>query len=278
LGATANKSVATIKQLGLIAGNGVFPLEVARVAHQAGRRIIAVAHTDETDPAIAEVADTVSWVNVGELQRIIDIFKNAGVSEVAMAGGITRSRLARSFAPDARTTTMLARLGRFSDDAVLRGVAAELESEGIRVIDPVPMLDRSLAGVGLLAGPTPTEPQLADLGLAFAVARALGAFDVGQAVVVRDGVVAAVEATEGTNAALRRAASLCGKRLVVAKAAKPSQDLRFDRPAIGPATIDLLNQLGAALIGIEAGTALVLERERTLQLAEAMRITVYGYA
>jgi DUF1009 family protein len=117
-----------------------------------------------------------------------------------------------------------------------------------------------------------------DLRLAFEITRALGAFDVGQAVAIRDGVVAAVEAAEGTDAALRRAATLCGKGLVVAKAAKPSQDLRFDRPAIGPGTIDLLNEVQAAVIGVEAGTAMLLERDSTLARARALGITVYGYA
>jgi len=267
-----------MKTLGLIAGNGVFPLEVAKMARLQGLRTVAVAHIGETDPSLAEVADAVTWIKVGELQRIIDVFKGAGVNEAAMAGGISRARLQHAFAPDHRAIMMLGRLGRFSDDKVLRGVAAELESEGIRVIDPVPMLDGVLASEGLLAGPPPTTAQLADLRLAFAIARALGAFDVGQAVAVRDGVVAAVEAAEGTDAALRRAAVLCGKGLVVAKAAKPSQDLRFDRPAIGPATVDLLRELDAAVIGIEAGTAMLLEREATLHRARDLNITVYGYA
>ncbi|MBV8771992.1 MAG: UDP-2,3-diacylglucosamine diphosphatase LpxI [Deltaproteobacteria bacterium] len=264
--------------LGLIAGNGVFPLEVARMARRQGLRTIAVAHLDETDREIAEFADTVLWIKLGELQRIIDVFKEARVEQAAMAGGISRARLQSAFAPDRRALMMLARLDRFSDDAVLRGVAAELESEGIKVIDPVPMLQDILAPAGLLAGPEPTAAQLNDLGLAFAIARALGAFDVGQAVAVRDGVVAAVEAAEGTDAALRRGALLCGNRLVIAKAAKPSQDLRFDRPAIGPATIDLLDELQAAVIGVEAGTAMLLQREATLKRARTCNITVYGYA
>jgi UDP-2,3-diacylglucosamine hydrolase len=140
------------------------------------------------------------------------------------------------------------------------------------------MLDGILAPCGLLAGPEPTAAQMSDLHLAFEITRVLGTFDVGQAVAVRDGVVGAVEATEGTDAALRRAAALCGKGLVVAKAAKPSQDLRFDRPAIGPGTIDLLNELQAAVIGVEGGTAMLLERDSTLARARAFKITVYGYA
>ena len=127
-----------------------------------------------------------------------------------------------------------------------------------------------------MAGPEPSAAQLKDLRLAFGVMRALGSFDVGQAAAVRDGVVGAIEAVEGTDAALRRAAALCGRGLVVAKAAKPGQDLRFDRPAIGPATIELLSEIGAAMIGVEAGQALILERARTLAAAASAGITVWG--
>ncbi len=265
-------------KLGLIAGNGVFPLEVAAGARKRGIKVIAIAHINESDRALDGVADEVTWIKVGELQKIIDTFKNAGVSEAAMAGGISRARLKDSFAPDARALTMLAGIGRFSDDAVLRGVAREVEREGIAMIDPVPMIEHWLAPAGIAGGPQPTEAQMRDLDLAFAVARQLGSFDIGQTVAVRDGVVAAVEAVEGTDAAMRRAASIVGTGLVVAKAAKPGQDMRFDRPAIGPATIELLSEIGAALIGIEAGIALILECDRTLELARSKNIAVYGHA
>lgn len=264
-------------KLGLIAGNGVFPLEVAAAARRHGITVIAVAHRDETDPALGTMVDEITWIKVGELQKMIDAFKASGVAEAAMAGGIARSRLGTSFAPDARALQMLARVGRFSDDTILRAVAGEIEADGIPVIDPVPLLEGALAGAGLAAGPEPQVAQLADLELAFGIMRALGTFDIGQAVAVRGGVVAAVEAVEGTDAALRRAAALSGKGLVVGKAAKPKQDLRFDRPAIGPATIDLLGEIGAALIGVEAHKALILERERTLARASELGVTVYGY-
>src|SRR5713101_1436550 len=265
-------------KLGLIAGNGVFPLEVARCAKSRGIKIVAIAHLNESDPELDSIADEVTWIKVGELQKIIDVFKNAGVSEAAMAGGISRVRLRDSFAPDARALKMLANVGRFSDDAVLGGIAREVEAEGIKMIDPVPMIEHWLARPGLCAGPEPTPAQIRDLDLAFAVARNMGQFDIGQTVAVRDGVVAAVEAIEGTDAALRRAASIAGAGLVVAKAAKPGQDLRFDRPAIGPATVELLSELGATLIGVETHQALVLERERTLERARTLNVTLYGHA
>jgi DUF1009 family protein len=267
-----------VNKLGLIAGNGVFPLEVARAAHRRGAKVIAVAHLNESDRALDAVAHEVTWIKVGELQKILDAFKSAGVEEAAMAGGISRARLKDSFAPDARALKMLAGIGRFSDDAVLRGLAREVESEGIRMIDPVPMISHWLARSGVEAGPEPTPAQIRDLDLAFAVARRLGTYDIGQTVAVRDGMVAAVEALEGTDAAIRRAAALVGPGLVVAKAAKPGQDMRFDRPAIGPATIELLGETSAAMVGVEAGLALVLERTRTLELARAKNVTIYGYA
>ena len=219
-----------MNRLGLIAGNGVFPIEVAAAARRRQLEIVAIAHLDETDPALEALCDRITWVRVGELQKIIETFKAAGVTEAAMAGGISRARLKHSFAPDARAIAMLQRIGRLSDDAVLRGLAAEIESEGIRVIDPVPMIAGALARKGLEAGPQPSESQLKDLALALKVARALGPHDVGQTVAVLNSVVAAVEAVEGTDAALARAAELSGKGLVIAKAVKPRAGPAF-RPA-----------------------------------------------
>jgi DUF1009 family protein len=267
-----------VTKLGLIAGNGIFPIEVAAHARRAGREVIAVAHEGETDRALEREAGRVTWVKVGELQRMIDAFAAEGVREAVMAGGISRARLKDSFAPDARALKMLAGLPRMSDDAVLRGVAREIESAGIAMIDPVPMLADVLVRAGVEAGPAPGAEQLRDLELAFEVARQLGRFDIGQMVAVRGGVVAAVEALEGTDAALRRAAAFAGRGLVVAKCAKPGQDMRFDRPAIGPATIELLSEIGAALIGVEAGVCLILERKQTLELATSRGVTIYGHA
>ncbi len=267
-----------MSKLGIIAGNGTFPLLVAQAARHRQIEVIAVAHLNETDPALEPLCAQITWVKVGELQRMIGTFKGAGVTRAAMAGGISRARLKDSFAPDQRALAMLARVGKFSDDTVLRGVAGELEADGIEVIDPIYLLERALADEGTMAGPQPSTAQLNDLKLAFSVTRALGPYDIGQAVAVRDGVVAAVEAVEGTDAAIRRAAALSGRGLVVVKAAKPGQDLRFDRPAVGPNTIELLAEVGAAVLGIEAGCTMLLERQRTMALADRQAITVYGYA
>ncbi len=263
--------------LGLIAGNGVFPLEVALAARQRGIKLIALAHRGETRPELEAQVDQLTWIKVGELQKIVDVLKSAGVEHAAMAGGISRANLADTFAPDERALKMLASITRWSDDAVLRAIAREIESEGIPVIDPVPLMDDAVAKSRLMAGPEASEKQLRDVALAFTIARSLGAFDIGQSVAVRGGVVYSVEAVEGTDAALRRAASIAGKGLIVAKVSKPGQDLRFDRPAIGPGTIELLMEIGAAMLGIEAGKCLILERERTLAMAQSANLTVYGH-
>jgi UDP-2,3-diacylglucosamine hydrolase len=268
---------ANVNSLGLIAGNGIFPLEVAGAARKRGIKLIALAHQGETQPELASAVDQLTWIKVGELQKIIDVLKEAGVEQAAMAGGISRARLGTSFAPDQRAMTMLASITRWSDDAVLRAIAREIESEGIPVIDPVPLMDDAVAKPGAMVGPAPDEKKLHDLALAFNVARSLGAFDIGQSVAVRGGVVYSVEAVEGTDAALRRAAQVAGKGLVIAKVAKPGQDLRFDRPAIGPATIELMMEIGAAIIGVEAGKCLLLERERTLAMAQSAGLTVFGH-
>jgi DUF1009 family protein len=266
-----------MNRLGLIAGNGVFPLEVAIAARRRGITVIAIAHQGETIAELAPACDEITWIRVGEIQRIMDVLHAAGVDHAAMAGGIARARLGESFTPDARAISMITRIGRLSDDAVLRALAAEIEAEGIPVIDPVPFMDDAVAGKGRLAGPEPPADRMADLELAFAVMRALGDFDIGQAVAIHRGVVAAVEAVEGTDAALRRAASLCGRGMVVAKAAKRGQDMRFDRPAIGPGTVELLAELGAAMLAVAAGEALILERARTFAMADSAGITIYGH-
>src|SRR5271154_594584 len=161
---SAESLAASVNKLGLIAGNGVFPLEVARAARERGIEIIAVAHLNESEQALDSIAGEVTWIKVGELQKIIDTFKNGGVSEAAMAGGISRARLKDSFAPDARALTMLAGIGRFSDDAVLRGVAREVEAEGIKMVDPVPMIEHWLPRASGTAGPPPAPRPNTDRG------------------------------------------------------------------------------------------------------------------
>ena len=266
--------------LGLIAGSGRLPFEVAEAARERGVCVAIAAIEKNTDPSIEALADgPFTWVAAGELQRLIEFLQGAGATEVILAGAVAKGELMRDPAalrPDARALAVLARLRDRGDDALLREVAAELESEGLRVVESTRHLGDRMTTPGLLAGPDPDRRVQRDLALGLRAARQLGALDVGQSVVVREGAVVAVEAIEGTDAALRRGAELAGAGAVAVKASKPGQDLRFDVPAIGPATIEVAAAGALAAIGLEVGRTLVLERSRTLEAAARAGISVVG--
>lgn len=266
--------------LGLVAGSGGLPFEVVGAARDRGLRVAVAAIRDNTDPAIEEFASGgLVWLAAGELGRMIDFMHGAGAREVIFAGAIAKRVILRDpkrLLPDARALAALARLQGRGDDAILRAVAGELEREGLRVVSSMRHLRERLTPEGLLT-PGHLEPALLeDLALGLRVARALGTCDVGQSVVVRDGIVLAVEALEGTDAALRRGAELGGPGAVMVKTAKPGQDLRFDVPVIGPRTIAVARECRVRAIGLEAGRTLVLDRERTLTDARAAEVSVIG--
>ncbi|MEW6272432.1 MAG: UDP-2,3-diacylglucosamine diphosphatase LpxI, partial [Thermodesulfobacteriota bacterium] len=245
-------------RLGLIAGNGVFPRLVARGAREAGVEVVACAHVGETDPEIEHEVASCTWVRVGELGKIIRTFKQAGCERAVMAGGIKKVRLFSGFRPDLRGAAFLARMRTLYDDKLLRGVAAELESEGIRVIASTEYLPRLVPQPGVLSRRAPKAKERADVAYGLEVAKAIGAFEIGQTVVVKDGLVLAVEAVEGTDAAIRRGGELARGGAVVVKVSKPQQDLRFDVPAVGPETVRLMAEVGATVLALEAGHTIIL--------------------
>jgi DUF1009 family protein len=265
--------------LGLIAGSGPLPFEVARAARERGMGLAIAAIEDNTDPAIErESGGAFAWLNAGELGKLVDFLKGAGAREVILAGAVSKRELLRDpsrLRPDARALKLLATLAARGDDAILRAVATELESEGLVVIESTRYLERRMVQPGRLAGPEPSAAQRADLALGMAVVASLGAHDVGQACLVRQGTVLAVEALEGTDRMVRRGAEF-GAGAVLVKAAKPTQDMRFDVPVIGPDTLALARECKLGAIGLEAGRTLVLERARTLTLAESCEIAVFG--
>lgn len=262
--------------VGLIAGNGSFPVAFARGARQIGVEVIAVAHLGETDPSLESVVESVTWVKVGELGRIIAAFQERGVERAVMAGGIRKSTLFENFAPDERALAFLARQSHLGDDAVLRGIAGELESEGIAVIDSTVFLPQLLADEGVMTSTAPTEAQWVDARYGARVAAAVGRWDVGQTVVVKGGIVLAVEAIEGTDAAIRRGAALGQGGVVVVKTSKPGQDLRFDVPAVGRETPEVCAEAGVAVLALEAGRTLMLDKDELIARADALGIAVVG--
>jgi DUF1009 family protein len=262
-----------MQRVGLIAGNGRFPLIFARTARAEGVEVVAVAHEGETLPELAGLVDAITWINVGELGRMIGTFRAAGINRAVMAGGIRKAALLEHFAPDERGMQFLARLGSLGDDTLLRGVAGELESEGIRVVESTLFLSTLLAPAGALTKQVPDDAQWIDIRHGFAVAKAIGRWDIGQSVVVKSGIVLAVEAIEGTDATIQRGGRAGA---VVVKVSKPQQDLRFDVPAIGPETVRVCVAAGIAVLALEAGKTLLLDQDELLQLADAHALSIVG--
>ncbi|MCP4003305.1 MAG: LpxI family protein [bacterium] len=265
--------------LGLIAGSGPLPFEVARAARDQAMEVAIAAIENNTDPEIERlIPGPISWFNAGQLGALIDFFKTSGVREVILAGAVSKRRILQNpslLKPDERALGLLSKLAERGDDAILRALAGEFERDGLQVVDSARYLGERMTAEGRLAGPEPSPEVLEDLQLGMSVIRSLGPLDVGQAALVKDRAVLAVEAIEGTDAMVRRGSSF-GKGAVLAKASKPGQDMRFDVPVIGPATIELAQECSLAAIGLEARRTLVLEREKTLDLADAAQVTVIG--
>jgi DUF1009 family protein len=259
-------------RVGLIAGNGRFPLIFAQTARAQGVGVVAVAHEGETSGELADAVESITWIKVGQLERIIRTFREAGIDRAVMAGGIRKATLFEHFEPDARAQRFLAGLEGFGDDTILRGVAAELETEGIHVVESTLFLASILAPAGPITRRGVDARQWKDVRLGMEVARAIGRWDIGQSVVVQSGIVLAVEAIEGTDATIRRGRA----GSVVVKMSKPQQDMRFDVPAIGPDTVTVCREVGIAVLAVEAGKTLLLEQPELLQRAEAADLAIVG--
>ncbi len=262
-----------MQRVGLIAGNGRFPLIFARTARGAGVEVVAVAHEGETRPELAGLVDAITWIKVGELGRMISTFHQSGIDRAVMAGGIRKAALLKHFAPDERGRRFLARLGSFGDDTLLRGVAAELESDGIRIVASTLFLSTLLTPTGVLTRQVPDDTQWKDVHRGIAVAKAIGQWDIGQSVVVKSGIVLAVEAIEGTDATIQRAGRAGA---VVVKVSKPQQDLRFDVPAVGLETGRICRTAGVAVLALEAGKTLLLDKDDLLHEADAHGLSIVG--
>ena len=256
------------EKIGLIAGKSNFPLIFAQSASKQGLEVVAAAHRGETDPYLEHLVSSVQWVSVGQLSKIINFFKKAGVTRAVMAGGITKGRLFTHLRPDLRALKLLSRMKHVGDDGILRGVAAELESEGITIVSPAPYLLELMVPAGVLSRRQPTAAERRDIEFGSEIAKEIGRLDIGQCVVVRRQAVLAVEAIDGTDATIRRGGLLAGEKAVVVKVSKPDQDLRFDVPAVGLGTIEVMQEVKAAVLALEAGKTLMFDRAAMLQLAD----------
>ncbi len=264
-------------RLGVLAGNGRLPFLFAEAARAQGYTVHAVALEGEADAALAGHVASLDWVKVGQADGILRALRRRGVTRLVMAGGVGRVRSLTQARPDLGMLKIAAGLRSLRDDELLRGIARYFEQHGVEVVAPTDYVKSVLAGAGLLAGPALTEAQQRDVTLGREVAHALGAVDVGQTVVVKDGVVLAVEAVEGTDACIRRAGQYGGPGAVVVKRMKPSQDVRFDLPAAGPVTLEVMREAGARVLAVEAGHTVLLDATLLFSDARSLGFSVVGY-
>lgn len=262
--------------LAIIAGNGSYPFATARGARAAGvERIAVAAFTGETDAQLAELVDEVVWMRVGQLGRMIAFLRASGARHVIMAGQIHPRNLF-DIRPDVKALALLARLRFRNAESIFGAIAAEIANAGLELLPATTFLDEQLATAGLIAGPRLSRREESDLHFGFRIAKQTSALDIGQTVVVKGGTVLAVEAFEGTNAAMQRGGELGRKNAIMVKVSKPNQDVRFDVPVIGPLTIEAARTARIRVLGIETRKTLVLEPERVAALAAEHRISICG--
>jgi UDP-2,3-diacylglucosamine hydrolase len=263
--------------LGIIAGNGSYPLVLANAARQYGvAKIHVAAFENETRLELAHCADSIEWMRVGQLKRLIDYFEKTGVQRAIMAGQIAPKNLF-DLRPDFKALMLLGRLKKRNAETLFGAVADELAKAGVELLPATTYMEDYLAEEGLIAGPEPAKRLIEDIIFGFEIAKEISRLDIGQTVVVRNGTVLAVEAFEGTDQAIQRGARLAHGGAVVVKVSKPRQDFRFDVPVIGCQTLDAASGAGAKAIAIEAGKTLLLDKEALKVSAKEKRITIYGY-
>ena len=262
--------------LGLIAGNRSLPLEFARQARAAGvQRLVAVAFDGETDPALAPLVDDIVWLKVGQLSKMIVAFTERGVTQCVMVGQIAPKNL-YDLRPDLRAMSVLLRLKEKNAHTIFGAIAEELKRDGVELIEATPWLKPLMPQAGFQLGPKLSAGQQADVEFGFRIARETSRLEIGQTVVVKNGVVLAVEGFEGTDQCLARGGELAGRDggAVAVKVAKPNHDMRFDLPCIGAQTLETCAAAKIAVLALEAGKTLLLEQETCGQLAKKNRISV----
>lgn len=259
---------AVPESLGIIAGRGVYPRVLADSArHQGVRRLFAVAFRKETDPVIERYVDQVVWLPLGQLEGLLEAFKSSGVRQAVMAGQITPTHLFR-VRMDRRMVALLARLKQRNAETIFGAVGDELKTVGVELMPASLFMEKTMPEPGVLTARKPTAEEQADIDLGLRVAKVVSGLDIGQTVVIKGGTILAVEAFEGTDEAIARAGRLGGPGAVVVKVAKPGQDMRFDIPVVGEHTLKSLRKIKAAVLAVEAGRTILLDRDAVVAGAD----------
>ena len=262
---------------GIIAGNGRFPLLALESARQLGHDVTVVAIEEEASREVEALAPRCHWISLGQLSKLIEILKAEGITEVAMCGQVKHAKIFSTIRPDWRLAKLLMSLPSKNTDGLIGGVIRVLADEGIQLRDSTALLKPMLATAGAMTRRRPDKNEMADIGYGRRVADALSGFDVGQSVAVCERACVALEAMEGTDAMLRRAAGLAnGRRLTLVKRARRREHLLFDVPVVGLDTIPVMRETGTTVLAVEAGRTLMLDKERMLEAADEAGIAVFG--
>ena len=267
---------APLHALGIIAGNGVYPLLVADAARKAGvKKIVAAAFTGETDPVLGQHIDVVEWMRVGQLGRLLKFLREQDIHHAIMAGQIAPKNL-YDLRPDLKAVMLLGKLKQRNAESIFAALADELAKIEVDLLPATTFLEDSIAKLGLIAGPKLSSREEYDVELGWNIAREIARLDIGQTVIVKNGTIVAVEALEGTNEAIRRGGALAREGAVMVKVAKPNQDMRFDVPIIGVETIRVATEAELRVIAVEAGKTLFLQADAIANLAGAASISIVG--
>ncbi len=260
---------------GLIAGNGDFPLLVLEGARRRGIDMAVIAIREEATPELDRAAGRVHWVSLGELNRAIEVLHQEGVKRAVMAGQVRHRQIFSDIPPDGRLAPLLERLATRNTDALIGAVARILQFEGIELVDSTMFLEPLIPGPGPLTRRFPDEREAGDLAYGRTIARQIAGLDLGQTVVIAERACVAIEAMEGTDETIERAARLAGGRpLTVVKVSKPKQDMRFDVPVVGVRTIEVMQRSGATALGVDAGRTLMFDRPKVIDAADAAGIAI----
>ncbi len=263
------------RKLGIIAGNGEFPLMVLAECRRQGIETAVAAIKDETEPVVIQQATEAMWMGVGQLGRLIRWFRARNIHTAVMAGQVRHVRIFGKDRPDLRMMALLARLPRKNTDSLLGAIADELSAAGIQLMDSTLLLQDMVPREGVLSQRKPNRNEQRNIEYGRFVAREIARLDLGQTIVVRDQAVVAVEAMEGTDETIRRAAGLShGKHLTVIKVSKPNQDMRFDVPVMGIRTVEVLRECGVTAMAIDAERSLIFHKNDVLKLADEAGIAL----
>lgn len=263
--------------IGLIAGNGRFPILFAQNAKKQNIRVVAVAVKGDASVLLRPFVDKLFWAGPGELKRLFEFFKDEGVKKVIMAGQVNPDNLFDArVRPDGEFQKLFEAIKDRKADTIFTAVADKLKEEGMELLDSTVLLEDYMAPKGTLTRRGPTEAELADIEFGRGIAKAMGLLDVGQTVVVKEKAIVAVEAMEGTDRTIMRGGAIARQGAVIIKTAKPKQDDRFDIPVIGPRTILMMKKIKAGCLAIEAGKTLIIDCKHCVRLADQAGICIIG--